>query len=106
MYLKCQAEPKSVILMEPENLHQFHVDCAGHNVWTVDNILNATGAGMIAGSKAWIRYEFLIETGMKAGLSDEWRSGLEKMIAYAEGKGWVLRNPDVQISAHLNSVGL
>jgi len=86
----------AVSLTEADNFRGFKVASSLADPAALGQALRA--AGRFDGEHAWIERSWLVA---QAGGGAEWAAGFEKMMAFAQSKGWVA---DDAIRAHIEYV--
>jgi hypothetical protein len=87
----------TVTLEEPDNFRGFKVTSAIADRERLAKAL--TPAGRYDGEHAWISKDWLIANG---GTNAAWRDGFDKMIGFAQSRGWIEGNA---IRAHVEMAG-
>ncbi|EYT57181.1 hypothetical protein [Microbacterium sp. UCD-TDU] len=84
-------------LLDPADFTRFHVESALPAA-QIDAALQAAGAGRVDNDHAFVSVAFL-RSHAPAG-DEQWGEGLQKMIAYAQSKGWVSADGE-HLQAHI-----
>lgn len=95
--MRISVTESGVHLLDPADFSRFHVESA-LPAPGIDAALQAAGAGRVDGDHAFVSLAFLRS---HAPADDgQWSDGLQRMIAYAQSKGWVSTDGD-HLQAHV-----
>jgi hypothetical protein len=81
----CAPEEPKAMLQDARNFKQFHVTVTGDRAALAEAV-TAASVGRVDGDHVWVDRSWLEGQGPA---DEEWRQGLDSMLAFAASKGWM-----------------
>lgn len=98
MIVDVEVRSGQVTLLEPEDLHRFHVQADG-DAEAVATALGDRGYRAEAPDHVFVRIETLRALAADR-VEPDWAAGFQKMLAYAKSRGW-LDEEETHVLAHV-----